>query len=159
MTDEKLAETLADALNALKATTAESKATRDMIPGLVVDRHDWQTGQRRLTFGLVLLAVGLIACLVVLLPLAGRNSTNLAKSTETLALLERVTGPASRAQSDAQVGALICALAADHHALHASAPPAALELVVPVLDDKGKPTGAAQAVSVPCPTATPATAP
>ena len=87
---------------------------------------------------------GLIAALLVLVLVVTTRTTVLVD------IVRSVTSPAARAQQDAQVGALICALAADHHALHGASAPKELTLVVPVFED-GKPTGKTSAVQVPCP--------
>ncbi len=139
MSPENLAPLLEEAVASLKAAEVEAAAMREALPGLILERQDWERGQRRLIRLITVLVVMLAVVLVYLLPLAQRNSESLHKVTKTLDIVERVTGPDATKRSQTNVAVLLCGLTKSFSEAVGAEPPSSLEMVV---DDK--------VVAVPC---------
>lgn len=122
MTAENLTPILAEAVASLKAAEKESAALRAALPGLILERKDWERGQRRLMRMVALLALLGMITLAYLLPLAKRNSDNLSRTSKTLEIVERVTGPTATADNQRATLGLVCQLINDNHALHGQPP-------------------------------------
>ena len=131
MTPEReLAPLLADAVSTLKAAATESHAMRSALPGLLVERQQWEKGQRRLLRLVGALLLLLFIVIAYLVPLARRNAENLRVSAESqrainesLRIIKSVTDPDAVARQQRQTAGLICQLMNDMRSVH-DAPPA-----------------------------------
>lgn len=125
-----------DTAELLRAAAADLRASRvdlaEIRAGLDTHYIPREEAERRHSVLLRILfgvAAALLLVLLILLPLATRNSRNLARTTETLgavqktlAIVERVTGPEEQGRSGARLGLAICELKNGNHALHGSGP-------------------------------------
>lgn len=101
-------ELVREAINALTAAKLESAALRESLPGLIVERRQWERAHRRM-----MLALAVLAVIVGVILLDVRH---------TLEIVEDVTGPAGQARSRAATGAAICAIANENRAIHGLPP-------------------------------------
>lgn len=104
MSDEMVRE----AIQALTAAKLESAALRESLPGLIVERRQWERAHRRLL--LVLAALTVIVGVVLL------------DVRHTLEIVEDVTGPAGQARSRRSTAAAVCAIANENRAIHGLPP-------------------------------------
>lgn len=115
MTNDDLAPILTEAVATLKAAELESSALRESLPGLLVERKEYEKGQRRIMRVVLGLGALLLVVLLYLVPLASKNAEN-------LRIVKDVTGEEAQAESDARLAGLICLLLNHENGLHGAGP-------------------------------------
>lgn len=120
--DDRWADLLSDAAAEIKAAGAETATLRAQLPGLLVERQEYERGQRRLMRAIAAIGAAVLVVLVYLIPLANRNARNLDIAAESLDIIKSVTGPDGQAKAQAATGVAICTLISDNHVLHGLPP-------------------------------------
>ncbi len=111
MTEAEL-KAAAEAVATASTTIAE---LRTELAGLVVERQEWERGQRHTMIAQIILAALLLVVLVYLVPLAKGNN-------ESLNIIRSVTGPEAQVKAQRATDVLVCGMVNDNRSIHGVAP-------------------------------------